>query len=468
MCLSTRNPKGEEPLSKRTVQLIQLGCPKNQVDSEEVLGLLAARGFDVDAAGRHADVLIINTCGFLQGAREEGLQVIREAARRRRKGEVGRLIVMGCLAQRYASEIQGIGPVDAIIGTGRLMDVAEAAAGDDAGRQVVDDQPRHRWVDGAARLLSTPPWTAYLKVAEGCDHTCSFCTIPSLRGPYVSKPLERVVQEARALAESGVTELNLVAQDTTAYGYDLPGGPNIGDLLDAIHDIPGIRWIRVFYAFPGGGLRSLLQAMQRLPKVCRYLDIPFQHSDRGLLRSMRRPGDGDAYLRLLDEVRDAMPDIALRTTLIVGYPGETAEAFEHLARFVESAQFDRLGVFEYSEEEGTPAALAPKPVPKAERRRRRDRIMRLQQGISLAKNRRLIGQDLEVLIERREGNFAVGRSYRDGPEVDGLVYVRRCRAPEGSYVRARITAADVYDLSGAEAASLAGVAPDRLVMEVKR
>lgn len=441
---------------KKTVQLIHLGCPKNQVDSEEMLGLLADAGFEPVTARSRADVLIVNTCGFLQAAREEGMEVVREAIRRRRGGQVGKLIVAGCLVQRYGEELAKLDGIDALVGAGRAHDVAQIAQADRVvGSPMVrvEAQPKHVWQRGAFRMVSTPPWTAYLKIAEGCDHPCTFCTIPAIRGAYTSKPLEQCLAEARALVAAGVRELTLVAQDTTRYGSDLPGHPDLYELVARLHEVEDLRWIRVFYAYPGRGLERLVAAMAEFPKLCRYLDVPLQHADSAVLRAMRRPGDGNRYVAMLDRMREIVPDLAIRTTLIVGFPGETPAAFENLVRFVESVRFDRLGVFEFSPEEGTPAAEMADQVPADERRRRRDAIMRMQQGISLERNREWVGRELEVLVEAVHARGSVGRSYRDGPEVDGSVFLRRSKALPGTFVRVRITRADIYDLEGEEIAN---------------
>jgi ribosomal protein S12 methylthiotransferase len=427
---------------------VNLGCAKNVVDSEEVLGLLSRDGFAVRGAGRRADVVVINTCGFLEAAKAESIAAIREVTRRKQRGEVGRVVVAGCLVRRCADELAELPGIDALVEPGRNDLVAAAASGHDGTPLVrIATEPKHAWIEGA-RLLSTPPWTAYLKISEGCDHTCAFCTIPAIRGPYVSKPVESVLKEAADLAARGVVELNLVAQDTTRYGQDLPGKPDLSLLLRELSDLDGIRWIRVFYAYPSPVLYSIAETMAALPKVCAYLDIPLQHSDSAVLRRMRRPADGERYLAMLARLRATVPDLTVRSTLIAGLPGETDEAFGNLLRFVEKARFDRLGVFEFSPEPGTDAAVMPDQIPSAVRRRRREQLMELQQAISLEQNRRWIGRTLDVLIEGTDGRMAVGRSFRDGPEVDGIVRVRSGGAVPGQFCSVVITDADTYDLTG--------------------
>lgn len=436
-----------------TVQLVHFGCAKNQVESEEILGLLAQAGWHVCGPGEPAQVTIINTCGFLQSARQECFRTIRAAAAQRKRNPGARLIVAGCLAQRYGAEIADVPGVDAVIGVGEPRRVVEIATdvvrnGKPTVRLHVRAEPRHEWLSNLPRMLSTTPGTAYLKIAEGCDHPCTFCTIPSIRGPYVSKPVEMVVREAEELVQLGVVELNLVAQDTTAYGHDLPDRPSLVDLITHLHDVPGVRWIRVLYAYPCREAERLVAAMPQLPRLCRYLDIPFQHADAGVLKAMKRPGDGEAYLRMLERMRATVPDLAIRTTVIVGFPGEDEEAFQNLLRFQERARFDWLGTFEYSAEPGTPAAEMAWQVDGHTRRERLNEVMCRQQRISLEKNRALVGRVLEVLIEKQTRLGAVGRSYREGPEADGSVVVRNIRVEPGSLISVRITDADAYDLYG--------------------
>ncbi len=430
--------------------MINLGCAKNVVDSEEVLGFLSQDGYRIQGVGRRADVVVVNTCGFLEAARDESIAAIEEVAQRKRRGEVGRLIVAGCMVRNNADRLAEIAEIDALIGPGRNDLVAQAAADRSAGDRLVmaEPSPAHSWQTGAFRVLATPPWSAYLKIAEGCDHTCAFCTIPSIRGSYTSKPLDAILAEAAELASRGVREINLIAQDTTRYGLDLPGRPDLGLLLRELSAIDGLRWIRVFYAYPSPTLIGVVETMASLPKVCPYLDIPLQHSDPAVLRSMRRPGDGTRYLGMIERMREILPDIAIRTTLIAGLPGETDEAFDNLLGFVEQARFDRLGVFEFSPEPGTDAASMPDQVPAEVRARRRDRLMRLQQAISLERNRRWIGRQVDVLIERSDARSAIGRTFRDGPEVDGTIRVKDLTASPGTFHRVRVTGADVYDLTG--------------------
>lgn len=443
-----------EPLNRLpTVRLITLGCAKNEVDSEEIAGVLQQAGYRLDAQTDTPDVVVINTCGFLESAKQEGLAVIREAVRQKRAGKVGRVIVAGCLVQRMGESLRQMLPeVDAFVGVGQMARFAEIVNSvRTQAKPLVDIQPpHHRWAEVPTRLRSRTPWSAYLKVSEGCDHKCTFCTIPSFRGRHVSKPLERVLAEAEWLVQNGAKEINLIAQDTTQYGYDLYKQFMLPTLLRELAQVDGVEWIRIHYAYPSRVSDTLIEAMATTPKVVPYLDVPLQHADRAILRAMRRPGDAQSYLKMIRKLRSAMPDIAIRTTFIVGFPGETEEAFRNLLAFLEEAQLDRVGAFMYSREKGTPSAEMPDQVPFRLKRERFDRLMRAQQPISLARNRAWVGRTMQVLIEgyTEDGRHAIGRSHRDAPEVDGLVYVEGGSVPVGRFVQVSITGADVYDLYG--------------------
>jgi ribosomal protein S12 methylthiotransferase len=436
-----------------TVRLITLGCAKNEVDSEEIAGVLQRAGYQLDAHTRTPDVIIINTCGFIEPAKQESLQVIRDALREKRAGNTQKVIVAGCLVQRMGDALRQLLPeVDAFVGVGQMARFAEIVNATRQSHQPLTEiqPPHHRWAEVTTRLRSRTPWSAYLKISEGCDHQCTFCTIPSFRGRHVSKPIERVLEEAHWLAQNGAKEINLIAQDTTQYGYDLYRRFMLPTLLRELAQVEGIRWIRLHYAYPSRVSDALIEAMASLPQVVPYLDVPLQHVNRSILRAMRRPGDGAAYLRLIQRLRDAMPAIAIRTTFIVGFPGETEAAFQELLDFLQQAQLDRVGAFLYSRERGTPAAEMPHQVPFRVKRERYDHLMRAQQPISLARNREWVGKEMTVLIEgySEDGRYAIGRSHRDAPEVDGLVYVRQCNTPPGEFVAVQIEQADVYDLLG--------------------
>ncbi len=443
------------------VSLINLGCAKNEVDSEEMLGVLARDGYQVDAKWdvpgirSDTDVVVINTCGFIESARQQSIDTILEALQRKERGEIKKVVVAGCLSQRYSKELQAeLVDVDAFLGTGEVESIS-SVVGQSLIRpnQLVQiaEKPHHRWVNSPTRVRMGSPWTAYLKISEGCDHQCTFCAIPSFRGKHVSKPIERILEEAESLAKQGVKEINLIAQDSTQYGYDLYGEMRLPELLRQLSPIEGIHWIRLFYCYPSRVNRGVIEAIATTPKVCQYIDMPLQHVDNAMLRAMRRPMSYEGYTRLLKEFRDATPDVALRTTFIVGFPGETKEQFATLERFVDEAQFDRLGVFEYSVEEGTPSADIEPKVPSRVKRQRKETLMKQQQAIALARNQRWVGREMEVLVEGRaphDTSAIVGRTFRDAPDIDGVVYVRRCAAKPGTFIRAQITEARPYDLLG--------------------
>jgi len=434
------------------VGLVQLGCAKNQVDGEEMLGALAGtRGESVQfvADKADADVLIVNTCGFINSAKEESIAAILDAVRRKERGQVSKVIVTGCLAQRYGSDLaKEIPEVDAFLGI---------ESGPAIGNVVFGTRPRQiNLVETVAdkyplipqaRLRATAtPWTAYLKISEGCDHTCTFCAIPGIRGKHRSKPVERLVEEAKQLAASGAKELNLVAQDTTAYGMDLYGRLALPELLTALSEVSQIQWLRLLYCYPTMVRQPLLDVLRDNPKVIPYIDMPLQHGDDLMLKAMKRGGSVEQYKRLFGKMRETLPNLTLRTTFLVGFPGETDAHFANLLDFVTEMRFDRLGVFTYSAEEGTPAFALENPVPAKVMRARRDALMAAQQSISLQNNQKWLGRDLDVLVEARRGADAVGRSFRDAPEIDGTVLVKNCDAAPGTFVSARVSAAEPYDL----------------------
>lgn len=424
------------------------------MDSEEIAGVLIKNGYRVDANTEYADITVINTCGFLEDAKREGLKVIRNAVREKTEGKTGAVVVAGCLVQRHRGLIERLAPgADAYVGTGKANEFAELltalrGAGGRSEPLLRIPKPHHEWTDGVSRALSGPPWRAYLKISEGCDHRCTFCTIPSFRGTHVSKPLERVVQEARYLADRGVKEINLIAQDVTQYGYDLYHKFMLPTLLRRLNDVEGVEWIRLLYFYPNRLTNEVIEAMYTLGKVLPYIDIPLQHVHPDILRAMKRPLDGERYLRLFEKLRAAMPDCAIRTTFIVGFPGESEEHFDYLLQWLHEARLDRVGAFLYSREPGTPSYKMPNQVPARVKRARYDRLMREQQRISMKKNRAWIGRSMRVLVEgvAEDGN-AFGRSFRDAPEIDGLVFLNE-RLPPGEFVEAEIIGAAEYDLFG--------------------
>ncbi len=434
------------------VGLIQLGCPKNQVDGEEMLGaMMAQHAGDCELVSdkRDADVLIVNTCAFIDSAKEESINAILDAVKLKKSGKVQRVVVTGCLAQRYGDELaREIPEVDSFLGIESAPNVSNVVFGGlpPVRAQVTSLDEKYPLVP-RSRLRSGASWTAYLKVSEGCDHGCTFCSIPSFRGKHRSKPIERLVAEARELAASGTRELCLIAQDTTAYGMDLYQRLALPELLDALCEIDGIGWIRLLYCYPTMVRDRLIDVIVRQPKVLPYIDMPLQHGDDTMLKAMKRGGTVDQYRRMFARMRDMIPNLTIRTTFIVGFPGETDEQFANLMQFVEDVRFDRLGVFTYSKEEGTPAALLTGDVPRKIAAKRRDTLMVAQQTISLACNQAWVGRELDVLVEYQRGGDSVGRSFRDAPEIDGSVILKGENCVPGSIVRAKVTGFGPYDLS---------------------
>ncbi|MFQ6058137.1 MAG: 30S ribosomal protein S12 methylthiotransferase RimO [Anaerolineae bacterium] len=427
--------------------LLTLGCPKNVVDSEGMAELLRRAGYVESDRPEEAEVLIVNTCGFIAPAREESLAALRELAQIKRPDQL--LVAAGCLAQRDDGLLpRAIPSLDGMLSTRRWYEIATLV---NRLRAHFGDIPQAGLVQPAPPVLPRRAQgaSAYLKIADGCSAPCAFCTIPAIKGPWRSKPVELIVEEARQLAAQGVKEIVLIAQDTTAYGYDRGEQDALASLIEAILEaVPRLPWLRIMYAYPGRVTPRLIETMARYPQVCHYLDVPLQHGHPETLRRMGRPSDVGMMRRMIARLRAAMPDIALRTTFIVGYPGETEVEFQTLLDFMAEMAFDRVGVFTYCQEEGTPAAELPDQVPQEVKEERRARAMELQQRISLEKNRALVGQELDVLIEGAGDGISVGRTYRDAPEVDGLVIVQE-ELPVGAMVPVRITGAMEYDLLGA-------------------
>jgi ribosomal protein S12 methylthiotransferase len=444
-------------MSKNKVHFVSLGCPKNRVDTEVMLGHTAGAGHEVVADASEADVIVVNTCGFIGEAKQESIDAILEMARLKETGRCQRLVVAGCLSQRYPKELAGEMPeVDHFIGTDEVGLIAEAIAGRTE-RVRVAETPRFLYDDIAPRRPSMALHTAYVKIAEGCDRPCAFCIIPKLRGPQRSRDPESVAREAESLAAAGTREICLVAQDLTTYGWDLPGGkkegPNLAGLLGRLAGIEGLRWIRLHYAYPTAVTDELLDVMAREPRIAKYLDVPIQHFDDGVLKVMRRGHGSRAVRELVERVRARVPGATLRTTFIVGHPGETDEAFQRLCDFVREADLERVGVFPYSTEEGTHAATLGDVVPPKEIEARRRELLRIQRNISKKKLRAMRGRELEVLVEgpSDESEYVLmGRHEGQAPEIDGQVYLQLTgeEAPKaGDFVRARITHSAEYDLA---------------------
>ncbi len=447
------------------VYLHTLGCPKNRVDSEVMLGALSNAGYRLVADPARAEVIVVNTCGFIESAREESIGAILELAEMKREGRCRKLVVAGCLAQRDPEELaRELPEVDHVVGTGAYADIARIVSDAQAKRLVVPD-PDFVHAASTPRVNSMPSHTAYLKVSEGCDNACAFCIIPRLRGPQRSRPVDDVVAEARALAAQGVVELSLVAQDLTAYGQDLPGKVRLAHLLPELCRVEGVRWIRLHYAYPRDLPDGLLDVLAAEPKIVKYLDMPVQHSSDRLLRAMRRGRDARFLRELLGRLRARVPGVALRTSLIVGLPGETEEDVADLAAFVREQRFEYLGVFTYSREEGTVAGDMPDQVPEAAKRERFARIMEIQQAISRERQRSLVGRRLEVLVEgasEETEHLLVGRHAQQAPEIDGVTYVNDGVAYPGELVTVEVTQAGDYDVVGRVVARDAARASRRL------
>lgn len=435
------------------VLMVSLGCDKNLVDTERMLGMLSDRGYTFTDDESEADAVIVNTCCFIGDAKEESINTLIEMGTLKKTAHVRILIAAGCLAQRYAKEIRKeIPEVDAIVGTSAIDEIVRALEETSAGERKaylkeLDAAP----VSGRRRVVTTGGHYAYLKIAEGCDKKCSYCIIPKVRGPYRSVPMEALVEEAQTLAEDGVKELILVAQETTLYGKDLYGERKLPELLKKLCGVPGLHWIRLLYCYPEEITEELIEVMRTEKKICHYLDMPVQHASDQILKKMGRRTDRAELTERIVRLRERIPDICLRTTLITGFPGETKKDHEELLSFVEELSFDRLGVFPYSPEEGTAAAEMTGQISEKVKKKRRDELMILQQELAFEKAESFVGQAMEAIIEGKlvdEGCY-VARTFRDAPNVDGYVFVRTDRELlTGEFVTVRITGAHEYDLVG--------------------
>ena len=435
------------------ILFISLGCDKNLSDSEEMLGLLTGSGHEIVNTEEEADAIIINTCCFIHDAKEESVETILEMAEYKKAGTCKALIVTGCMAQRYKEEIiQEIPEVDAVLGTASYSDIVKALNEVLAGKTFQEYRDINELPDVSAnRILTTGGHFGYLKIAEGCDKHCTYCIIPSLRGRFRSVPEEKLLKQAEYMASQGVKELILVAQETTVYGTDLYGKKTLQLLLKKLCGIRGIRWIRVLYCYPEEIYDELIQVMKEEKKICHYLDLPIQHASSRILKRMGRRTTKEQLVEIIGKLRREIPDIVLRTTLITGFPGETEEDHQELMEFADEMEFDRLGVFTYSPEEGTPAASMEGQIPEEIKEERRDELMELQQEISLEKGRERIGQELMVMIEGKvSGESAyIGRTYGDAPNVDGYLFVQTGELlMTGDFAKVRVTGALEYDLIG--------------------
>jgi ribosomal protein S12 methylthiotransferase len=436
---------------KPTVFLVSLGCAKNLVDSEVMLGLLLREHFPVVASPAEAEVIVVNTCAFIRDAKEEAIETILELAQHKHNGRCSLLVVSGCLAQRYGESLPALLPeVDLFIGTGefpRIVELIKARKKPAPSSRLYRGEPLFLYDHTTPRVNTSPPGSAYVKIAEGCSHRCSFCVIPRIRGPFRSRNPESVVREVASLSVSGVKEVNLIAQDVTRYGKDLSPPTLLPNLLRTLGGIDEIAWVRLLYANPQNLTDELISVIAEEPRLCKYLDLPLQHINPRILKAMKRRQSPERVERLVAELRKRIPLVTIRTTLMVGFPGETETAFEELLRFVREMEFDRVGVFAYSDEEGTDAFGLPQPVPEKAKRKRRASLMKVQAEISRKKNQRLVGTVQQCLIERVEGARAIGRTTGQAPEVDGKVRISLKQALEpGRIYPVKITGAEVYDL----------------------
>jgi ribosomal protein S12 methylthiotransferase len=439
---------------KQKVSMVSLGCPKNLVDAEVMLGVLSKQDYEITMDEKDADVIIVNTCSFIKEAKQESIDAILDLAERKHDGRCHTLIVSGCLPQRYQEELaKELPEVDIFIGTGDYPRIAEILAE----KSVTEGQlhyvgdPDFIYDETLPRLNSSPAWYSYLKIGEGCSNCCSYCIIPQLRGAYRSRPLDALVEEAERLVARGVKEINIISQDITRYGSDLSEGTTLETLVRRLAAIEGLRWIRLLYAYPDGITDSLIKLIRDEPKVCKYLDIPIQHISDPVLKAMKRRSTEQQIRDLITKLREEIPGVALRTSLIVGFPGETVEDFTSLTQFVEQTQFDRLGVFCYSREEGTAAAEMPEQVTERVKRERYRKLMRSQARLSFRRNRALIGTVEQVIVEGYSEETELllkGRSSRQAPDIDGQVYITSGNADVGDIVSLQITDSSDYDLIG--------------------
>lgn len=443
--------------------LISLGCPKNLVDSEVMLGIIEKYHIEITNDPEAAEIIIVNTCGFIESAKQESIDTILSMSAYKTEGCCRYLIVTGCLAQRYAQELfQDMPEVDAIVGTNVYKDIAQVIERVMQGQRVLHlsetdfEKINLEGLQGNERnlpdprKLTTPSYMAYLKIAEGCDNFCSFCAIPLIRGRYTSKPYEQIMAEARELVERGVKELIVIAQDTTRYGQDLYGKLRLAELLHDLNALPGLKWIRVLYSYPNTFNDELIEAYATLPKVCHYVDLPLQHASDRLLHAMRRRDKLSETKKLLKKLRERIPDIVIRTTFIVGFPGETEEDFAILKEFVTEQKFENAGVFQYSQEENTVAATLPEQIPEETKQERYDELMAIQAGVSEDVHRSMEDRELEVVVEgyeSEEENLVAARSYREAPDIDGSIFVENAPGLNpGDFIRVRIEQGFAYEV----------------------
>lgn len=434
------------------VGMISLGCPKNQVDGEVMLEKLNKSGFDIAQSIEDSDVMIINTCGFIEDAKREAIETILEVAEYKKAGLISAIVVTGCLAERYQDEIlKEIPEVDSVIGIGADRDIVKVCQKALIGVQTSFYPDKKYLLLEGDRMLSTPSHWAYLKISDGCDNKCSYCAIPGIRGGYIERDMESIIAEANKLAVSGVKELIIIAQDTTKYGMKLYGEYKLAELLKELVKIDGIEWIRLFYCYPDRVTDELIDVIASEEKVCSYIDIPLQHCNNDILKSMNRYGSYDSLKNLLTKMKTKIPNLSLRTTFMVGFPGETEEQFEELCRFVKDIEFDKMGCFTYSPEEDTPAFDFDNQIDEDIKKRRAEVLMDIQYSITENANKKRIGNIYKVVVDEKDGDKYIGRSYLDSPEIDSGIIITSERAlSSGEFINVKITDYDGYDLIGVE------------------
>jgi ribosomal protein S12 methylthiotransferase len=434
------------------IKVVTLGCEKNLVDSEIMSGLIHQRGYTLVDDKEDATVIIVNTCGFIDAAKEESINTILDMADLKHTANLKALIVSGCLTQRYKDELMKEMPeIDGIVGTGDFHKINEIVDAALAGHKpVMVGNPVFNYEQALPRRSLGPRYTAYVKIAEGCDNACTFCSIPIMRGKFRSRSMESVIREVTELASQGVKEISLIAQDSTNYGTDLYDRFMLPTLMNQVSEVSGVEWVRLHYAYPGFFTDELIETIAANPKICKYVDMPLQHSEDSILKRMRRPGRQRDSRELITKIRTRIPNVSLRTSIIVGFPGETDDDFHNLTQFIKDMEFDRLGVFAYSQEQDTPAARLPDQVAEEVKEHRANTLMEIQREISKLRNGHRIGQEMDVLIERYDGrnDVYIGRSQYDAPEIDGEVFVTSRTAAIGEMTKVRITHSFEYDLSG--------------------
>lgn len=424
---------------KNKVGVITLGCAKNVVDSERIMRQLQLNNFELLDNPNQADTIIINTCGFIEAAKEESINTILNAVKLKQEGKIKKIIVAGCLSERYKNELSNeIPEVDVYFGTENYTGILKELGGE------------LKYELLGERFITTPSHTAYLKISEGCDNPCSFCAIPLMRGQHKSKPIEDLIKETEFLAKNGTKELIIIAQDTTDYGKDIYGERKLADLINSISNVDGIEWIRLMYAYPSHFPDNVIDTIANNPKVCKYIDIPLQHISDNVLKSMRRGITKHRTIELLNKLRNKIPDVVIRTTFIVGYPNEMENDFDELCGFISKFKFDRIGVFTFSVEENTTSYILGDRISEEVKNKRKEILMNIQKDISLEKNNNLIGKKIRVLIDRIEGEYFIGRTYRDAPEVDGevLIPIKNNKINIGNFYDVEINDSDEYDLYG--------------------